>query len=165
MELFPPEEDLTPEEPFVPEPVRVPAPMPDPSGFAAETGQALLPTPSMELPEPPFGRDESPEPEVTLMPSTLMTPPEEPAAVEPPPPTESERKRGRGPLAGPGVPPAGGPGRRGLVVVPVQTLAEPSRDPSPDPAGARTDHPDHRRTAHAGRTWAGRTRVTETGTP
>jgi len=97
-DLFPPEEDLTPEAPFIPEPVAIPAPMPDPSGFAAETGQALLPTPSMELPEPPFGLEDEPEPEMTLRPSTLMAPPEEPPVLEEPPPPEppSETKGGKG---------------------------------------------------------------------
>jgi hypothetical protein len=89
-ELFPPEEDRTPETPAEPEPPRKPAaqasrlaPMPDPSGFTAESGQALLPTPSMELPEPPFAKDELPEPKVTLRPSTMNAESEAPALPAP----------------------------------------------------------------------------------
>ena len=89
-ELFPPEDERTPETPLMIEPPvarEPPLPAIDASGFAAETGRALLPTPNMELPEPPMVEDRTPEPSVTLRPSTL---PPEPELITVPeaPPTE-----------------------------------------------------------------------------
>ena len=83
------EEDDTPVVPLKLEPEPLPEPAPvvkemDASGFAAETGQAVLPTPSMELPEPPSIPDERPEPEVMLRPSTL---PDQPVPL----PTQAAR--------------------------------------------------------------------------
>ena len=105
LDLFPLEETLAPESPLIPEQLRVPAPpspMPDPSGFLAETGQALLPTPSMELPELPSTLDEVPEPEMTLRPSTMMVPPAEQPVFEASIPAEPapKAKRGKGLLPG-----------------------------------------------------------------
>lgn len=101
-ELAPPAEERTPEIPFTPEPFRPPTPpdpMPDLSAFAVETGQAMLPTPSMELPELPSSLLETgPEPEMTLNPATLMAPPAEPPTAEEPFPPETappvQRSRG-----------------------------------------------------------------------
>ena len=67
-----------PPPPFLdlPEP---PAPALDAFGFTAETGQAVMPTPSMELPEPSVADAEEPEPEMTLEPSTLTVSPADPS--------------------------------------------------------------------------------------
>ena len=55
--------------------VEMPRAVVDPSGFSAESGQAMLPTPAMELPPLPelTGRrgEEPPEPEVSIRPSTF----------------------------------------------------------------------------------------------
>lgn len=97
--LLPPDEEPEPELLPHPEP---PLPVLDDSGFAAETGRALLPTPNMELPEPPQLEEEIPEPPVTLRPSTL---PPEPELVTVPQalpredveaPAPAEPKRGKG---------------------------------------------------------------------
>ena len=103
----PPEEELlleedTPVSQMIPEPGPQPAPPPPPgtvdaSGFEAETGRAILPTPSMELPEPPSMPDERPEPEVVIQPSTLTVAPAVPA-----PALDQEPRKGgtKGRMAG-----------------------------------------------------------------
>jgi hypothetical protein len=102
-DIFLLEEDRTPESPLMLEPAPVvdrAVPMPDLSGFAAETGQAVMPTPNMELPEPPFAQEAEPEPEMLLRASTL-TQPEAPIPV----PSEAaeareETRRSKRPLLG-----------------------------------------------------------------
>jgi hypothetical protein len=98
-EPFALDEDQIPPPPPVAEPLDLPvppSPTEAPTGFSAETGQALMPTPSMELPELP--PDEGPEPEMTLNPSTMLMPPEEQPVAEAPIPPEAapEAKGGRG---------------------------------------------------------------------
>jgi hypothetical protein len=94
LELFPLEEEpglgstLIPEQPVSAVPAHATG---DSSGFSAESGRAMLPTPSMELPELPFAMEESPEPEMILHPSTLSAPPEESPVVGDPLPSEPSK--------------------------------------------------------------------------
>ena len=104
-ELFHREEDRPPKTSRIPEQLTLPltpGPMPNPSGFSPETGQASIPTPSMELPELPSAMDEGPEPEMTLKSSLLMASPEEQLRIEDPSPPEPTPKAnsGKGPVFG-----------------------------------------------------------------
>ncbi len=86
-----------PEEAPVPPPLEPPvasAPAIDSFGFQAESGRAIMPTPTMELPEPPAAGLDEPEPEVTLRPSTLEAPPE--AAAPPAPEPAAPKKKSGG---------------------------------------------------------------------
>lgn len=102
-ELLPLDEDRTPSVPLsaskaappkTAPPVAVPpklAPQADASGFAAETGQAFLPTPNMELPALP--EEELPDVSVPLRASTLSEPEDEPVSM-PEPFAEAPERRG-----------------------------------------------------------------------
>jgi hypothetical protein len=97
--LFPPDEDSPAEPPVMAKILPVSEPSSsevDASGFEAETGRALLPTPSMELPEPPLMENEEPEPSVHVQPSTMEAEPE-PSPVDAlrTEETESQSSRGR----------------------------------------------------------------------
>ena len=101
-DLFAREEDRTPEPPLVPQLLAIPVTrerMLDPSGFSVQTGQASLPTPSMELPELPAYMDDGPEPEMTLKTSTLMALQEEQLGIEEPIPPKLELDPEPGPKA------------------------------------------------------------------
>lgn len=84
----------------LPEPVAPSAePERDASGFTVETGQAILPTPAFELPEPPALEDtRHPEVEVPILPGTLTSA----AEPLPPPPLEEPLapRRSRLPILG-----------------------------------------------------------------